>query len=112
MKLTTRTWDGKKFVIADITNVTHLSTGKISKSGKEIFQGDVVKLNNKSEYTKEDYGCPIFEVTWNGFEFGLKYLGGGDPSDNSMFYFRYYSSNFEIMGNVYESTIIIPKNNS
>jgi len=111
MKLTTRIWDGKKFTLVDITNVTHLSSGKISKNGKEIFQGDIVKLHNKSEYTKKEYWFPIFEVTWNGFEFGLKHLGGGLQGDTACFVFRYRSNECEILGNNHESTIIIPKKN-
>jgi len=89
--------------------VFQLSTGKLDKNGKQIFAGDVIKLNNKSEHTLKAYWFPIFEVTWNGFEFGLKHLGGGKAGDSAMFTLRYYSTSFEVIGNIFESTIIIPK---
>lgn len=89
--------------------VAQMLTGKEDKKGKQIFQGDIVKLNNKSEHCKKEYWFPIFEVTWNGLEFGLKHLGGGKEGDSAMFQFRYYSNTFEVLGNIFESTIIIPK---
>ncbi len=86
-----------------------LSSGKRSKYDSFIFQGDIVKLDNKSEHIRKEYWFPIFEVTWNGFEFGLKHLGGGKCGDSNLFTFRHYSNNFEVIGNIFESTIIIPK---
>ncbi len=87
-----------------------LSSGKLDKNGEEIYQGDILKFNNKSEYCKEEYWFPIYEVTWTGISFGLKYLGGGKTGDAAMFRFEHYSNNFQVMGNIFESTIIIPKN--
>lgn len=86
-----------------------LFTGKEGKNGKRIFQGDIVKLHNKCEHTKKEYWFPIFEVVWDGFDFSLKHLGGGKCGDNYMFRLRHYSQDFEVIGNIFESTIIIPK---
>ncbi len=87
-----------------------LFSGKEGADGVRIFQGDIVKLNNKSTYTKKEYWFPIYEVVWTGFSFGLRHLGGGQDVDSAMFRFQHYSTDFHVIGNIFESTIIIPKN--
>ena len=89
--------------------IAQISSGKSDKNNKIIFQGDIIKVNNKSRYTKKEYWFPIYEVTWNGFSFNLKHLGGGKNNEN-MFCFENYPESCEVVGNIFESTIIIPKN--
>lgn len=89
--------------------IAQMFTGREGKKGKRIYQGDIIKIHNNGNHTKREYWYPIFEVTWNGFEFGLKYLGGGNEGDGNMFTFRHYPNHIEVLGNVFESTIVIPK---
>jgi hypothetical protein len=123
-----RVWDKKNIAfLKDLAGLSLLSDGtlgdntseifviqlfstKKDKKNKQIFAGDIVKIHNKSENTKKEYWFPIFEVTFDGFEFGLKHLGGGKAGDNNMFKFRHYPQDLEVIGNIFESTIIIPKN--
>lgn len=84
--------------------------GKKDIRNKEIFVGDIIKLNNKGSHVKQEYWNPIFEVIWTGFSFGLKYLGGGQCGDSCLFDLQWNSHKlFEILGNIFESIIIIPK---
>lgn len=110
-----RTWNNGRnsFSVKEIIQLSNEtvqpSSGELDKNGKEIFAGDIVKFHNKSEYTKKEYWFPIYEITWDGFSFGLKYLGGGWQGDTAGFAFRHRPNEFEVIGNIFESTIIIPK---
>ena len=113
-KFNFRVWnkENKKFSLNktfDEVAGLQMCSNKTDKKGKDIYAGDIVKIHNKSEYTKKEYWFPIYEVTWDGFEFGLKYLGGGKRGNSTMFTFCHYPKDLEVIGNIFESTIIIPK---
>jgi hypothetical protein len=100
---------GGAFIVSSKNLIVQLSVGKLDKRNKWIFQGDFVKFHNKGLYTQKEYWNPIYEVTWNGFSFGLKHLGGGVRGDNNLFNFEHRAFEFEVIGNIFEDTIIVPK---
>lgn len=72
--------------------------------GNQICEGDIIRFNNKSQDTKEEYWFPIYEVINDGFTFGIKYVKGGKPSDTNSFRLRHYSkTSVEIIGNIFEN---------
>lgn len=82
-------------------------TCKKDKNGKDIFEGDIVRILNESTATKKEYWYPVFEVNFEGLGFGLKHIGGGKEGDNHMFIFRHYSKDMEVIGNIYENPELI-----
>lgn len=78
-------------------------SGFKDRNGVDICEGDIVRILNESEYTKKEYWYPIFEVRFEGLGFGLKHIGGGKEGDNSMFTFKNYSKDMQVLGNIYEN---------
>lgn len=76
-------------------------TGKTGKNRVDIYEGDIVKHHNNRPITHEDYWFPVFKVIYDGLGFALVHVGGGKSPDNSMFYFRHYANELEVIGNIH-----------
>ena len=80
-------------------------TGLCDKNGKEIYEGDIVKLKTTGE-KKPFY--EKFEVIWqhNRMRFGLKDNQEGHLEDSWAFTPK---NDFEVIGNIYENPKLLEK---
>ncbi|MCF0070264.1 YopX family protein [Dyadobacter sp. CY261] len=78
------------------------------KNGVEIYEGDIVKLHNNIEITKEEYWFPVYEVQYVNLGFDLKYVGGGMNPQSQMFHFAHYFKSFEVIGNIHDNPELLP----
>ena len=76
-------------------------TTKNDKNDNPIFSGCLILFHSHKEITKKEYWDPIYEVTFDGFEFGLKHSGGGLNCDSGMFKLCHTPDRFEIIGNIH-----------
>jgi len=70
--------------------------GRVDKHGTEIRCGDIVRYNNRSQYTKESYWNPEYRVIWDAPSFRMKHSGGGKPGDSSDFKLKYGGTNGDL----------------
>jgi len=84
------------------------STGLLDKNGKEIFQGDIVKVE-----LPDDHKAMLGVVTWD--EEGADYEIRGKPEGlDTEFYcaLGLKWSIYEVLGNLYESPELLNKQNN
>ena len=90
-----------------------LYTGLKDKNGKEIYEGDIVRIDNLHETWK--YGEPecdwkILAVKWNRYTFAFSNKNLYKPlSDYSLATWEDYI--IEIIGNIYENPELLENNN-
>lgn len=77
-------------------------TGLYDSEGKEIWEGDIVEIQNESQYTKKEYWYPIYEIQNDGWKFKLKYIKGGLHSDNEFLVRQNSTEKVKVLGNIYE----------
>lgn len=75
-------------------------TGLYDCEGRDVWEGDLVEIQNESTITKKEYWYPVFIIEHDGWSFTLKYLKGGLNSDCT-FHVRHWKE-CKVIGNIYE----------
>ncbi len=82
-------------------------TGLKDKKGVEIYEGDIVKYCNESEYTKKEYWNPIYKLYYKPTKLDYKFIGKGKSPDNFAFALEYWPSEIEIIGNIHQNSELL-----
>jgi hypothetical protein len=110
-KLKFRCWDGMTLYFpSNVDNdvdiptkdnyVLMLFTGLCDKNGKEIFEGDILKI--WSESNKRHFHYYVKDIGWYFLEWGLISIPMNSPTD-----FNLALGDREIIGNIYENQEIL-----
>ncbi|WP_461369504.1 YopX family protein [Candidatus Darwinibacter acetoxidans] len=94
--------DGMSFRYARDEVVLMQSTGLHDKNGREIYEGDIVRVVGTPYY------APCGAVTYNGKEYGLLY----DDGFCADFTWEDWERYFEVIGNVYENPELLEADES
>ncbi len=84
-------------------------TGIRDRSGKEIYEGDIVKYHNNSEFTKKEYWYPIYKLYYTPTRLSYDFIGTGLQPDSFEFALNYSKDKLEVLGNIYENKDLLPE---
>lgn len=81
-------------------------TGLKDKNGKEIYEGDIVKLTGKVAQNKST----IYKVVWNSFLTGYDLISL-EPSKSDVGYLNEteIKNRYEVIGNIHENSELLNK---
>jgi uncharacterized phage protein (TIGR01671 family) len=78
-------------------------TGLYDCEGKEIYEGDIVKILNESPLTKKEYWYPVYQIINEGWSFKIKWINGGKSIDSAEFHIQHWKDTVQIIGNIFEN---------
>ena len=79
-------------------------TGMVDKNGREMYQGDIIKYNDKSYIVSWHKGCWIANLIDKSYYFAL-YDNAKKEND------KYYCNDYTVIGNIFKNHELLEENN-